>query len=255
VKKLSPAEKSHQCSFFFSFNKKEKYNLCSFFPSPVSFPHQLCFSSFRRLLKLFALPCLQLENLTKHWEKKHHLIRNIYQMGLIPNPKRSTKSHNAVNLNVALIFSVLCSTPWLDADTMARCLQHPKGHRSGRGTATGTAPLDLGCCSCCTTRRPEGRRRSRCWGVITTALGQGQGTNRLYQPWCNRAREASPGWLQGGLAMEMMHPVGRGWVQETLPEARSCLSEPSCRRLPRSITPLPTNEKQLCLSTLGLKNQ
>lgn len=47
--------------------------------------------------------------------------------------------------------------------------------------------------------------------------------------------------------MEMMHPMGRGWDPETLPRARSCLSEPNCWRLARSIVLLPTSQKQLCL--------
>lgn len=143
--------------FFLSFNKKGKNNLCSFFPSSVSFSPQLCFSSFPRLLKLCpAVPTAGKppKALEKKKFNKEHLPN-----GLDSKPKETKKCHNAVNVpSLALIFSVSCSMPWLGTDTVARCLQHPKGHWSGRGTAMGTAPLDPGCHSGCTTHQPRGRR-------------------------------------------------------------------------------------------------
>lgn len=56
-----------------------------------------------------------------------------------------------------------------------------------------------------------------------------------------QVKESPRSISQGGSAMEMIHPIGigRGWVQETLPRARSCLSEPNRHRLTLSITFLP----------------
>lgn len=56
---------------------KKKRKISSLFFLPhfcFLFPPQLCSSSFPRLLELFALPFLQLENLPQK-----NLIRNIYQ--------------------------------------------------------------------------------------------------------------------------------------------------------------------------------
>lgn len=62
--------KRQQHSYFSLKKKKRRYYLCSFFPTSVSFPLQLCSSTFQQLLELFALPFLQLENLPKHREKE-----------------------------------------------------------------------------------------------------------------------------------------------------------------------------------------
>lgn len=150
-KALSHWEKVSNALFFLVLTKKENIIFVRFSPLLFPFPPSFTFLPYHAAETLCpAMPTAG--KLPKALEKnpfnKEHLPN-----GLDSKPKETKKCHNAVNVpSLALIFSVSSSMSRLGADTMARCLRHPKGHQSSQGTTTGMALLDLGCC---TSHRPR----------------------------------------------------------------------------------------------------